>query len=345
MSWMPVGKHMSKRKGFSERACFHADKYSRCGKHVRCTGSCRLVGHETWWRCWRCLPVRAAHVGVHKRLVGVPWCFPNLRLWAPSKYFRTIRPFAHHIDTRRKPRERIALLQSGTTLILADLSKSWCALVFETLDRDMRRFLIGKDGLTLHLRRHGERAEYRYYPFVALVLERLLPRSNLSSPSTNKLLPCLIPCVLVEVSNLGKCHGVVLISKFTNEHRSSTTGIRRTSDVVFPKTFSFPLNDRLAPHGACSDRTLPAPRVADDGGGWNVWNGCDDDDTQRSPSNSRWRPGLTGVSVGVITPTKKSVTTEVACSVGKFCTYTLLMTVCTTSKMEKTKDERNTGCC
>ena len=39
----------------------------------------------------------------------------------------------------------------------------------------------------------------------------------------------------------------------------------------------------------------------------------DDDDTQRSPSNSRWRPGLTGVSVGVITP--------------------LLMTVCSTSNI------------
>ena len=64
-----------------------------------------------------------------------------------------------------------------------------------------------------------------------------------------------------------------------------------------------------------------------------------DDDTQRSPSNSRWRPGLTGVSVGVITPRKKSVTTEVACSVGKICTYTLLMTVCSTSNREKTKDE------
>ena len=35
-------------------------------------------------------------------------------------------------------------------------------------------------------------------------------------------------------------------------------------------------------------------------------------------------------------PAKKSVTTEVACSVGKFCTYTLLMTVCSTSNMEKT---------
>ena len=49
----------------------------------------------------------------------------------------------------------------------------------------------------------------------------------------------------------------------------------------------------------------------------------DDDDTQRSPSNSRWRPGLAGVSVGVITPRQKSVTTEVACSVGKLHVQTV----------------------
>ena len=30
----------------------------------------------------------------------------------------------------------------------------------------------------------------------------------------------------------------------------------------------------------------------------------DGDDTSRSPSYSRWRPGLAGVSVGVITPRK-----------------------------------------
>ena len=36
------------------------------------------------------------------------------------------------------------------------------------------------------------------------------------------------------------------------------------------------------------------------------------------------RPGLTGVSVGVITPRKKSVRTGAACSVGKTCTYTRL---------------------
>lgn len=66
---------------------------------------------------------------------------------------------------------------------------------------------------------------------------------------------------LVELSNgLGgiweKCYVVVPIAKVTNRHRSSTTAIRRTCDVVFPVTVSIPLEDRLAFRGACSDRTL-----------------------------------------------------------------------------------------
>ena len=43
---------------------------------------------------------------------------------------------------------------------------------------------------------------------------------------------------------------------------------------------------------------------------------------------------------------KKSVRTDVACSVGKVCTHTLLMTVCTTSNIRETRrDKINTGCC
>ena len=44
------------------------------------------------------------------------------------------------------------------------------------------------------------------------------------------------------------------------------------------------------------------------------------------------------MSVGVITPRKKSVTTEVAFSVGKFCTYTLLMTVCSTTNIREKRE-------
>ena len=59
--------------------------------------------------------------------------------------------------------------------------------------------------------------------------------------------------------------------------------------------------------------------------------------TQRSLSNNRWWPGLTGVSEGVMSE-EKYVKAGVACSVGKVCTYTLLMTVCSTSNTR----EKNT---
>ena len=59
--------------------------------------------------------------------------------------------------------------------------------------------------------------------------------------------------------------------------------------------------------------------------------------TQRSQNICRWRPGLTGMSAGVMTPRKKRICcTDVACSVGKVCTYTLLTTVCSTSDMRET---------
>ena len=55
------------------------------------------------------------------------------------------------------------------------------------------------------------------------------------------------------------------------------------------------------------DASLSGLREVGDGMITGVSSDDDDDDTQRSPSNSRWRPGLTGVSVGVITPTKKNL--------------------------------------
>ena len=44
---------------------------------------------------------------------------------------------------------------------------------------------------------------------------------------------------------------------------------------------------------------------------------------------------------------KKSVNADVACSVGKVCTYTLLMTVCSTSDMREKHEgiRNNTSCC
>ena len=88
-------------------------------------------------------------------------------------------------------------------------------------------------------------------------------------------MPRLILCVLVKVligpaGIWAKCYRIAPISKFTKKHRSRTTAIDRTCDVVFPETTSFPLKERLALHGACRDRTLSAPHVADDDVGWNV---------------------------------------------------------------------------
>ena len=61
------------------------------------------------------------------------------------------------------------------------------------------------------------------------------------------------------------------ISKFTSKLRSDSTAVRRTYDVVFPESIiTFPLKDLLAIHGACSERTLPCPRVADDNGNWSL---------------------------------------------------------------------------
>ena len=70
----------------------------------------------------------------------------------------------------------------------------------------------------------------------------------------------------------------------------------------------------------------------------------DDDDTQRSPSNSRWRPGRRECRGH--NPTKKSVTTEVACSAGKLHVHTVDDSVQYIEHKRKTRrDEINTGCC
>ena len=63
----------------------------------------------------------------------------------------------------------------------------------------------------------------------------------------------------------------------------------------------------------------------------------DDDDTQRSPSNSRQRPGLTGVSVGVIAPRKNMLQLMWLALLARFALARSKMTVCSTSGL----DEKN----
>ena len=114
------------------------------------------------------------------------------------------------------------------------------------------------------------------------------------SPSfTKKLVPRLIPRVMVKVligpaGIWAKCYRIAPISKFTKKHRSSTTAIDRTCDVVFPETTSFPLKERLALHGA-RDRTLSAPRVADDDVGRNVVELSDREMEDLGPQGYAWK--------------------------------------------------------
>ena len=62
--------------------------------------------------------------------------------------------------------------------------------------------------------------------------------------------------------------------------------------------FGMPFQKKNAPNLARASSTMQVQVVT-------VIVRDDDDDTQRSPSNSRLRPGLTDVSVGVITQRKR----------------------------------------
>ena len=56
--------------------------------------------------------------------------------------------------------------------------------------------------------------------------------------------------------------------------------------------------------------------------------------TQRSPTSVEWRPGLTGKSVGVITPQKKNLFHWCNLLIGKVCKYKLLWTECSATRPE-----------
>jgi len=90
-----------------------------------------------------------------------------------------------------------------------------------------------------------------------------------------KLKPKLVPATIVEVTLgpggiWGQCYGVVPLCAFTSERRASRAFIRRTCDVIFPDTVSFPLKQRLMIHGAASDRSLPEPQVNVDADSWEM---------------------------------------------------------------------------
>ena len=71
----------------------------------------------------------------------------------------------------------------------------------------------------------------------------------------------------------------------------------------------------------------------------------DDNDTQRSPSNSRWRPGLTSVSVGVMTPRERVCQSRcgLRCWQGLHL-HTVIKCAVHRISMRNAHDRRNTGC-
>ena len=68
---------------------------------------------------------------------------------------------------------------------------------------------------------------------------------------------------------------------------------------------------------------------------WSRYDDDYDDDAQRSPSNSRWRTGIAGVSVGVMTPTTNNLLQRRWLALLASCTYTLMMTVRSTSNIRE----------
>ena len=60
------------------------------------------------------------------------------------------------------------------------------------------------------------------------------------------------------------------IFKFTGSNRPSVVHVRRSIDIDFPEIVSYPLQQKLMVHGAVAHRTLPAPGVAAEQGGWTL---------------------------------------------------------------------------
>ena len=107
----------------------------------------------------------------------------------------------------------------------------------------MNGFMKGADGCTPHWRRFGTNAEYKQYPFGALVLlHPSQPVVKVKEPKHNKWHDRLVPAVLVEITiGPGGGYGVIPLVAFTSVNRPSRTQIRQTCDIVFPERIVFPL--------------------------------------------------------------------------------------------------------
>ena len=226
------------------------------------------------------------------------WSDRGAEILAAAKFIRTLRPLAHFtsVPYRHAPRaersNRTIADGTRTTLIQAGMSEAWWAVAMLHWIAIWNGFMLGADGMTPYLRRHGEKAAYRCYPFGALVLAKLEPRAAIAENVTGKLQPRLMPCLLMEITlgpagAWGKSYGVIPVVRFTSKKRAASTAIRRTCDVVFPETITFPLKERLSLHGAGVDRTLPAPRINDDGG-WSMAEEKEDDVMEEDFYDGAW---------------------------------------------------------
>ncbi|CAK0824602.1 unnamed protein product, partial [Prorocentrum cordatum] len=227
---------------------------------------------------------------------------PTIRRWwsdraaeflAASRQVRSLQPLAHftsapwrHAPTAERT-NRTASEGTRALLIQSGLEEAWRAMALLFWVAMWNGLMIGKDGVTPYLRRHGTPAPYKQYAFGALVLfhpHRPVPQQG-AEPQHDKLQSRLVPAVLIEVTigpggRWASSYGVVPLLRFTSESRASKAAIRRTVDVVFPEDVTFPIKQRLAIHGAVVDKTLPMPRAFDDSGSCEILEEKGDVDTE-----------------------------------------------------------------
>ena len=78
---------------------------------------------------------------------------------------------------------------------------------------------------------------------------------------------------------------VVKLEKLLSDCRASRVNIRRTTDIMFPDTPSYPLKLKLAASGALGDIGLPGPAVPDSGEKWELMNQDEDSGDDQDPGD------------------------------------------------------------
>ena len=132
-------------------------------------------------------------------------------------------------------------------------------------------FDIGKDGQVPYFRRHSEPTPYQQYPYGVLVMVQAQQHDG----ELDKFAPRLVPHILVEVmmgpsGNWAKSYGTLHLQLMLGTKRPSVVSIRRTCDIQFPTTISYPLRQRLTLHCALADATLPRPQTLPNADHWEL---------------------------------------------------------------------------